>query len=381
VSAEFLTVNRILPPDGAASFCVAPACSLYQHNLVESGSLATGNSCRFAEDQRSDAMNRVNSRLRPGSEPSSQFEPEDITVAVLIPCYNEQTTIAQVVRDFRASLPNATVYVYDNNSTDATRTVAADAGAIVRWESQQGKGNVVRRMFADIEADIYVLVDGDATYDASMASRMVEVLRSEHLDMVVGCRKSDEGFRYRRGHHFGNAMFNKFLKWMFGNAFTDILSGYRAFSRRYVKNFPSLTSGFEIETEMAVYALTLRMPVVEIETRYVERPEYSVSKLRTYSDGLRILTVMLALFRQERPALFFSLIALALALASVVLSIPLAITYAETGLVPRFPTAILSTGLMIAALLCLCCGLILDTVTRGRREMRRLAYLGSPGPR
>jgi len=296
-------------------------------------------------------------------------------VAVIVPCYNEAATIARVVRDFRATLPTADIYVYDNNSSDRTRDEASRAGAIVRSEPRQGKGHVVLRMFADIEADVYVMVDGDATYDASAAHSMVAKLVNEQLDMVVGCRREAGEAAYRRGHRFGNAMFTGFLAWMFGRAFTDILSGYRVFSRRFVKTFPSLPSGFEIETEIAVHALTLRMPVGEVVTAYGERPEGSTSKLNTYRDGWHILKAMLRLLRRERPSAFYGMLALALAAVSVALALPIALTYLETGLVPRLPTAVLCTGLMIMAMLSLACGLILDTVTHGRREMRRLAYL------
>lgn len=299
-------------------------------------------------------------------------------VAVIIPCYNEEATVARVVGDFRAALPTADIYVYDNNSRDRTRDEALAAGAIVRGEPRQGKGNVVLRMFADIEADVYVMVDGDATYDATAAQSMVAKLVNEQLDMVVGCRKAEADAAYRRGHRFGNAMFTGFLTWMFGSAFTDILSGYRVFSRRFVKTFPSLPSGFEIETEIAVHALTLRMPVGEVVTEYGERPEGSTSKLSTYRDGWHILKAMLRLLRRERPSGFYGVLALVLAAISVVLAVPIVITFVETGLVPRFPTAILCTGLMILAMLSLACGLILDTVTHGRRELRRLAYLAWP---
>jgi glycosyltransferase involved in cell wall biosynthesis len=301
-------------------------------------------------------------------------------IAILLPCYNEATAITQTILDFRAALPGAILYVYDNNSSDETALVARKAGAIVRTERMQGKGNVVRRMFADVEADIYVMADGDATYEAAAAPALVAALLSENLDMVVGARKSEVEAAYRRGHRLGNAMLTGMLAKLFGRSFSDILSGYRVFSRRFVKSFPVLSSGFEIETEISVHALELRMPVTEIVTAYAARPEGSESKLSTYRDGWRILTTILTLFRYERPMLFFGAIAAVLALASVVLAIPLIITYAETGLVPRFPTAILSTGLMILAALNGMSGLILDTVVRGRREVRRLAYLSHPAP-
>jgi glycosyltransferase involved in cell wall biosynthesis len=309
-------------------------------------------------------------------ERASQSQPAtQPRIAVVIPCYNEEATVANVVRAFGATLPEADIYVFDNNSDDRTRDEALAAGAIVRAERRQGKGNVVLRMFADVDADVYVMVDGDATYEASAARAMIAKLVDDHLDMVVGSRVSEVQGAYRPGHRFGNALFTGFLGWMFGRAFTDILSGYRVFSRRFVKTFPSLPSGFEIETELAVHALTLRMPVGEIATRYSERPDGSVSKLSTYGDGWNILMTMLRLLRRERPSLFYGTIALLLAALSVILAVPIAITFAETGLVPRFPTAVLCTGLMILAMLSLASGLILDTVTHGRREMRRLAYL------
>ena len=301
-------------------------------------------------------------------------------IAVLLPCYNEATAIAQTVADFRASLPDAVIYVYDNNSSDATVAVARAAGAIVRTEKMQGKGHVVRRMFADVDADIYIMADGDATYEAAAAPALVKALLDDALDMVVGARKSEVEAAYRRGHRLGNKVLTGMLARLFGRSFTDILSGYRVFSRRFVKSFPVLSSGFEIETEISVHALEMRMPVAEIVTAYAARPEGSESKLNTYRDGWRILNTIATLFRYERPILFFGTIAVVLALASIALAIPLVITYAQTGLVPRFPTAILSTGLMILSALNGMCGLILDTVVRGRREVRRLAYLAHPAP-
>jgi glycosyltransferase involved in cell wall biosynthesis len=301
-------------------------------------------------------------------------------IAVLLPCYNEEAAIAQTVAGFAAALPEATVYVYDNNSSDRTRDVALAAGAVVRTERMQGKGHVVRRMFADVEADIYVMADGDATYEAAAAPRLVALLVGEHLDMVVGARESEVDAAYRRGHRFGNAMLTNMLAWTFGRSFTDILSGYRVFSRRFVKSFPVLSAGFEIETEISVHALELRMPTAEVTTAYAARPEGSESKLSTYRDGWRILRTIAMLFRFERPLLFFGGVGGLLALAAVILAVPLVLTYVETGLVPRFPTAILVTGLMILAALNGFCGLILDTVVRGRREVRRLAYLSHPAP-
>jgi len=303
---------------------------------------------------------------------------ERIRIAVLLPCYNEEAAIGQTVAGFRAALPEARIYVYDNNSADRTRELAAAAGAIVRSERMQGKGNVVRRMFADIEADVYVMADGDATYDAAAAPELVRRLVGEQLDMVVGARKSEVEAAYRRGHRFGNRMLTGMLARIFGRTFTDILSGYRVFSRRFVKSFPALARGFETETEISVHALELAMPVAEIVTAYGARPEGSHSKLSTYRDGWRILRTILHLFRIERPVLFYGGFAAFLAALAVVLAVPLVVTYAETHLVPRFPTAILVTGLMIVAVISFAVGLILDTVVRGRREVRRLAYLALP---
>jgi glycosyltransferase involved in cell wall biosynthesis len=301
-------------------------------------------------------------------------------VAVLLPCYNEEAAIGATVAGFRAALPDAVIYVYDNNSKDRTVEVARAAGAIVRTEPQQGKGRVVRRMFADVDADVYVMADGDATYDAAAAPALVSRLLDEHLDMVVGARESEIEEAYRRGHRTGNLLLTGLLAWIFGRSFSDILSGYRVFSRRFVKSFPILSTGFEIETEISVHALELRMPVAEVTTRYGARPEGSMSKLSTYRDGFRILNTILILCRIERPVLFFGVIGGVLAALALVLAAPLVLTYAQTGLVPRLPTAVLVTGLMILASLCLFTGLILDTVVRGRREVRRLAYLAWPAP-
>jgi glycosyltransferase involved in cell wall biosynthesis len=303
-----------------------------------------------------------------------------VRVAVLLPCYNEEAAIAQTVAGFRAALPDAAIYVYDNNSTDRTAEVAAGAGAIVRTERMQGKGHVVRRMFADVEADIYVMADGDATYDAAAAPALVQKLLDEQLDMVVGARKSEVDEAYRRGHALGNRLFTGLLASLFGRSFSDIFSGYRVFSRRFAKSFPALSRGFETETEISVHALELAMPVGEVVTAYGARPEGSVSKLSTYGDGWRILKTILHLYRIERPVLFYGSFSLFLAGLAIVLAIPLAVTYFETGLVPRFPTAILATGLILLSALSFFAGLILDTVVRGRREVRRLHYLSLPGP-
>jgi len=301
-------------------------------------------------------------------------------VAVILPCYNEEAAIGQTVAAFRAALPGALIYVYDNNSRDRTVEVARAAGAIVRSERMQGKGNVVRRMFADVDADIYVMADGDATYDAAAAPAMIDRVLMDGLDMVVGTRVHEATDAYRRGHVLGNRAMTGLLARLFGRSFTDIFSGYRVFSRRFVKSFPVLSAGFEIETEISVHALELKMPVGEVETRYLARPEGSASKLSTYRDGFRIARTILTLYRIEKPMLFFGWVAGLLGLLALLLSVPLAITYAQTGLVPRFPTAILATGLVILSALSLFAGLILDTVVRGRREMRRLAYLAVPGP-
>ena len=307
-------------------------------------------------------------------------KPPGPSVAVLLPCYNEEATIGATVEGFRKALPGSTVYVYDNNSADRTCEIARKAGAVVRSERQQGKGHVVRRMFADIDADVYLMADGDLTYDPQAAPEMVSLLLNEQLDMVVGTRKHEEKDAYRGGHVLGNRIFTGLLARLFGRSFNDIFSGYRVFSRRFVKSFPVLSEGFEIETEMSVHALELRMPVGEVETRYLARPEGSESKLSTYSDGWRILKTIGTLYRVERPTLFYGMIGAFLVAAAIVLSIPLAITYLHTGLVPRVPTAILVTGMTIVAVLCFFTGLILDTVTRGRREMRRLAYLSLDAP-
>jgi glycosyltransferase involved in cell wall biosynthesis len=299
---------------------------------------------------------------------------------VLLPCYNEEAAIGATVAGFRTALPNAVIYVYDNNSRDGTREAAAKAGAVVRTERQQGKGHVVRRMFADVDADVYVMVDGDLTYDPGAAPAMVDQLLAEQLDMVVGTRRHDASDAYRGGHVLGNKWFTGLLAGLFGRSFSDIFSGYRVFSRRFVKSFPVLSSGFEIETEMSVHALELRMPVGEVETVYLARPEGSHSKLSTWSDGWRILKTIVTLYRVERPVLFFGTIAMLLLALAIILSIPLIVTYVHTGLVPRVPTAILVTGMTIVAVLSFFAGLILDTVTRGRREVRRLAYLSLAAP-
>ncbi len=299
-------------------------------------------------------------------------------VAVILPCYNEEASIAAVVAAFRRELPDARVYVYDNNSRDRTAERAAAAGAIVRRESLQGKGNVVRRMFADVDADIYLMCDGDITYDAASAPALIAKLVDENLDMVVGCRVDSAAAAYRAGHRLGNALFTTFVARLFGNRFTDILSGYRVFSRRYVKSFPALSNGFEIETELTVHALQLRMPIGELETPYGARLEGSQSKLSTYRDGLRILLMITKLFKNERPLCFFTILCAVLLLVSLGLAVPVVLTYLETGLVPRLPTAVLAASTTLLGFVALTCGLVLDTVTHGRREIKRLAYLTIP---
>lgn len=299
-------------------------------------------------------------------------------IAVLVPCYNEEVTIGRVVFAFRQALPEATVYVYDNNSTDKTLAEASGAGAICRREPLQGKGNVVRRMFADVEADIYVLVDGDDTYDASAAPELIRLLEEEDLDMVNASRVTEIKEAYRTGHRFGNWLLTTMVSVIFGSRIGDLLSGYRVFSRRFVKSFPALSGGFEIETELTVHALELRMPIAEVPTHYGDRPVGSVSKLRTYQDGLRILRTIAVLLKEERPLLFFSSLFIILATGSAMLAFPIIFEYMQTGLVPRFPTAILATGVMLLAFHSLFSGLILDTVTHGRREMKRMSYLGIP---
>jgi glycosyltransferase involved in cell wall biosynthesis len=299
-------------------------------------------------------------------------------IAVLVPCYNEALTIEAIIGDFKQYIPHATVYVFDNNSTDQTVALARAAGAVVREVPQQGKGNVIRRMFADIEADLYLMVDGDGTYDASAAPALAGLLVRDGLDMVVGTRVSTEQEAYRFGHRFGNVMLTSCVAAVFGRSFTDMLSGYRVFSRRYVKSFAAHSAGFETETELTVHALELRMPVAEVATEYKARPEGSVSKLNTYRDGARILLMIFKLFKLERPLGFYSIGFFACSLGALGLAIPLVETYAATGLVPRLPTAVLCVGLALFGTILLSCGLVLDTVTRGRIEQKRFAYLAIP---
>src|SRR3954469_20420788 len=301
-------------------------------------------------------------------------------VAVLVPCYNEETAIGKVVADFRAALPEAAIYVYDNNSTDRTVEAAAQAGAVVRGEHHQGKGRVVRRMFTDIDAEIYVLVDGDATYDAPSARAMIGKLVAERLDMGCGGRVDREEAAYRMGHRAGNRLLTGFVAHVFGQSFSDMLSGYRVFTRRLVKSFPALSGGFEIETELTVHALELELPVGEMRTPYYSRPQGSASKLNTWRDGFRILKTVLRLYRAERPMPLFTGLGISLGIIAIGLAIPIFVTYVQEGIVPRLPTAVLSTGLMVLAFLSIACGVILDTVTRGRRELKLLAYLAQRAP-
>jgi Glycosyl transferase family 2 len=314
-----------------------------------------------------------------------QLVPDDslcagLEIAVLVPCYNEAASIAHVIVDFAASMPGATIYVYDNNSSDQTAEVAQAAGAVVRHETMQGKGNVVRRMFADVDADVYILVDGDNTYEAAAAPEMVRLLVGSQLDMVTATRVTNQQAAYRRGHRSGNVLLTGIVRGIFGNRITDMLSGYRVFSRRFVKSFPALASGFETETEFTIHALELRMPIGEIAAHYRERPPGSASKLRTYSDGARILFTILKIFKEERPLQFFSVTGLVLFAGGIVLGLPVVIEYFQTGLVPRLPTAVLTTGLVLLSFLSCAAGLILDSVARGRKEFKRLVYLGYPPP-
>jgi glycosyltransferase involved in cell wall biosynthesis len=302
----------------------------------------------------------------------------NLRVAVLVPCYNEALTIAKVVRDFRLCLPKADIYVYDNGSTDGTAARAREAGAIVRREMLQGKGHVIRRMFADVEADVYVLVDGDATYDAAAAPEMMRLLVDDGLDMVSGIRVEEDAGAYRPGHRMGNRVLTGMVRQIFGDRIRDLLSGYRLFSRRFVKSFPALATGFETEIEFTVHALELRMPIGEVKTRYGERPPGSVSKLHTIRDGIRILRTIVVLVKEERPLQFFSAMSLLLLMAGLALGIPVVFEFLHTGLVPRLPTALLALGFVLLSVLSLLGGLILDSVCLGRRELKRMAYLATP---
>jgi len=300
---------------------------------------------------------------------------DDLEIAILVPCHNEEVTIAKVVNDFRAQLPHASVYVYDNNSTDDTSSVAAHAGAIVHKETQQGKGHVVRRMFSDVDASVFVLVDGDDTYDATSVRKLIDTLLDEQVDTVNARRVSNVDKAYRFGHQFGNRLLTSIVNWLFGKRCADILSGYRVFSRRFVKSFPALSTGFEIETELTVHGLSLNIPMAEVDTPYKDRPDDSSSKLNTYRDGSRILWTIMILTKDYRPFFFYSIISSALALLSLALGIPIVIEFLDTRLVLRFPTAFLSASVMVLAFLSVATGLILDSVARGRREVKRLHYL------
>ena len=337
-----------------------------------------------AERQRTDqgstgaARDGSTSSHQGGVSIEGRFQRHGLRIAVLVPCFNEEKSITAVVQEFRRALPSATVYVYDNNSTDRTAAVAREAGAIVRSETWQGKGHVVRRMFADVEADLYLLVDGDGTYDAASAPMLLDKLLEEGLDMLNAARADVSVAAYRPGHRFGNLVLSGLVTRLFGQQISDVLSGYRALSRRFAKSFPALSPGFEIETEMTVHALELRMPVGEVQTPYRERPPGSSSKLRTVRDGVRILKTIAALVRDERPLRFFGSVGALLVVCSLLLGWPIISTYLESGLVPRLPTALLATALMLLAFLSIASGLILDTVTRGRRELKRLHYLQIP---
>jgi glycosyltransferase involved in cell wall biosynthesis len=315
------------------------------------------------------------------ARPSWHFQSADLAgprIAVLIPCCNEEATIAKVIADFHASLPQAVIYVYDNNSSDRTAFVARAAGAVVRAEPLQGKGHVVRRMFADVEADVFILVDGDDTYDSAAAPAMLRLLLDQQLDMVNAARMTEQDTAYRRGHRLGNVVLSALVRGVFGGRVSDVLSGYRAFSRRFVKSFPALAGGFETETEFTVHALELEMPIDEIKAGYRERPSGSTSKLRTWSDGLRILRTILMLVKEGRPLQFFATMGTLLLLAALATGGPVVLVFVHTGLVPKLPSAVLATGLMLLSSLTLVCGLVLDSVERGRKEIKRLAYLAIP---
>jgi glycosyltransferase involved in cell wall biosynthesis len=304
-----------------------------------------------------------------------------LRVAVLIPCFNEEAAVARVIAGFRANLPAATIYVYDNNSVDRTLSVARNAGAVVRSERLQGKGHVVRRMFADIDADVFVLVDGDDTYDPDAVPAMVRMLIDQQLDMVTAARKTEAADAFRPGHRAGNALLTGMVRWIFGNRVSDVLSGYRVFSRRFVKSFPALAAGFETETEFTVHALELNMPIGETPTGYRPRPAGSQSKLRTWADGWRILRTIVVLVKEERPLQFFAGAGMLLLGAAAIAGVPVVVQFLASGLVPRLPSAVLATGLVLLGFLSFACGLILDSVARGRKEIKRLAYLAIPALR
>ncbi len=325
-------------------------------------------------------MTEINANPTPPDVFASEHLPGTHRIAVLIPCHNEEVAIGNVVSSFARSLPTASIYVYDNNSTDNTLAVAKTAGAIVAQETLQGKGNVVRRMFSDIDADVYVLVDGDDTYDASSAPAMIDLLFARCVDMVTGTRVTEIAAAYRRGHRFGNVVLTGIVRSIFGSRITDMLSGYRVFSRRFVKTFPALSSGFETETELTIHALELRMPLAEMKTQYRDRAVGSSSKLSTYKDGARILLTILTLIKEERPLQFFTIISATVFILATVLGFPLILEFRRIHLVPRLPTAVLSAALMMISFLSLVCGLIMDSLSRARKETKRIAYLSIPAP-
>jgi hypothetical protein len=331
----------------------------------------------------SDAMVLLSAAGRLPAETADWYpgkSPHRVSVAVLIPCFNEETTIGKVIADFRAALPCANIYVYDNNSTDRTMMVARAAGAVVRTEALQGKGHVVRRMFADIDVDVYVLVDGDDTYDAKAAPAMTKMLLERRLDMVSAARDTPAPTAYRTGHKLGNAILSGMVRHVFGTGINDMLSGYRVFNRRFVKSFPALASGFETETEFTVHALALNMPVAEIYAPYRSRPEGSQSKLKTFTDGFRILREIVILIERERPLPCSAVMTAILLASGLALGLPVITTFFHTGTVERLPTAVLSASIVLLASLTLGCGLVLDSITHGRKELKRLSYLAIPFP-
>lgn len=341
----------------------------------------------MSKTELTDGDERYDSRMTPATDQPAAFatSPEalgwrHLQVAVLIPCHNEEVAIGKVVSAFGSALPSAAIYVYDNNSTDRTIEVATAAGATVARERLQGKGNVMRRMFSDVEADIYILVDGDDTYDASSAPAMLNLMLIEGADMVTGTRITNIPEAYRRGHRFGNVLLTSIVRSIFGDRIKDMLSGYRVFSRRFVKTFPALSSGFETETELTIHALELKMPLAEMDTPYRDRGEGSTSKLSTYKDGVRILMAIMTLIKEERPLEFFLLLSIVLFLTAIVLGFPLLVEFERTHLVPRLPTAVLAAAIVMLSFLALTCGLIMDSISRGRKEAKRLAYLSMRPP-
>lgn len=302
------------------------------------------------------------------------------SIACVVPCHNEEAAVGTVVQDLRAALPEAEIYVYDNRSTDRTAEVAREAGAIVRHEPRKGKGNVIRRAFADVDADALLIIDGDDTYDASRARDMVSLLFEGPYDQVLGARREKVEGAYRPGHAVGNRVLTGAVRWLFGNEVTDMLSGYRVFSRRYIKSFPALSREFETETEMTVHSLNLRLPTTEMAVDFKDRPTGSESKLRTYRDGWRILLMIMNLARRERPALVHGAVSGLLALIAAMLGAPVLLEFARTGEVPRLPTAVLAASLVTIAALVLLVGYVLESVVHMRQEQSRLIYLGYPAP-